>query len=170
LNTAEKITITAETEKTIEALLDRYPNKEASLLPALHAVQDQVGWLPIEAMDWVADKLDLPKTRVYGVTSFYTMFRRKPSGRHRLEICTNVPCSLMGAEHLRDYLGKKLSIKPGQTTSDGKITLSEVECLGSCGTAPVMMVDDVYHENLDPEKIDAILADLDTSDKEASNG
>jgi NADH-quinone oxidoreductase E subunit len=153
-----------ETEKAIDELVSHYPVKEAALLPALHKVQDDFGWLPVEAMDWVADRLELPHARVYGVTSFYTMFRRKKLGRHRLEICTNLSCSLMGAEHLRDHLCSKLGIKPGQTTSDGRITLSEVECLGSCGTAPVMLVDDEFFENLDPEKVDQILKDLEAKD------
>ncbi|MBW1811424.1 MAG: NADH-quinone oxidoreductase subunit NuoE [Deltaproteobacteria bacterium] len=153
-----------ETEKAIDELLNRYPIKEAALLPALHKVQDDFGWLPVEAMDWVADRLELPHARVYGVTSFYTMFRREKLGRHRLEICTNLSCSLMGAEHLREYLCNKLNIKPGQTTADGRITLLEAECLGSCGTAPVMLVDDEFFENLDPDKVDQILKDLEAKD------
>ncbi|RME27904.1 MAG: NADH-quinone oxidoreductase subunit NuoE [Deltaproteobacteria bacterium] len=150
----------------IDEVVARYPVQEAALIPVLHIVQDELGWLPVEAMDWVAGRLGLAATRVYGVASFYTMFRRKPAGRHRLEICTNVSCSLMGAEHLRDYIGKKLGIEPGQTTPDGRISLHEVECLGSCGTAPVMLVDDEYHENLTPQKVDEILADLERRDRQ----
>lgn len=165
----QKVSLQAATTAAIDEIVTRYPVKEAALLPVLHRVQDDLGWLPLAAMDWVAERLELPKVRVYGVTSFYTMFRRRQLGRHRLEICTNVSCSLMGAEHLRDYLSSKLGIKPGQTTADGRISLIEVECLGSCGTAPVMLVDDEYHENLDPEKIDKILADLEARDKERGN-
>lgn len=154
-----------ETEKAIEELVGRYPVREAALIPALHKIQDDLGWMPVEAMDWVADKLGLPRVRVYGVVSYYTMFRRKQPGRHRLEICTNLSCSLMGAEHLRDHLCRKLGVKSGETTGDGRITLEEVECLGSCGTAPVMIVDDEYHENLTPEKVDTILSDLELRDK-----
>ena len=164
------VSVKPETEKAIDELLQRYPVKEAALIPALHMVQDDVGWMPVEAMDWVADRLDLPRARVYGVTSFYTMFRREQTGRHRIEICTNLSCSLMGAEHLRDHLCKKLGIEPGQTTADGRFTVSEVECLGSCGTAPVMMVDDEYFENLDPDKVDKIIAGLDARDRETGDG
>ena len=153
-----------ETAQAIDELLGHYPVKEAALLPALHKVQDEIGWLPVAAMDWVADRLELPRVRVYGVASFYTMFRRQQPGRHRLEICTNLSCSLMGAEHLREYLCRKLGIQPGETTADGRITLSEVECLGSCGTAPVMLVDDEFVEDLDPQKVDKILADLEARD------
>ncbi len=164
----QKVSPSPETEKAIEELITRYPVKEAALIPALHKVQDEIGWMPVEAMDWVADKLELPRVRVYGVTSFYTMFRREPTGRHRIEICTNLSCSLMGAEHLSAYLCKKLGINIGETTSDGRITLTEAECLGSCGTAPVMLIDDVFHENLDPDKVDSLLAELETKDKEAA--
>ena len=165
------ITLKPETEASIDALLARYPEREAALIPALHRVQDDLGWVPIEAMNWVADRLELPRPRVYGVTSFYTMLRRKQTGRHRLEICTNLSCSLMGAEHLRDYLCGQLDIQLGETTSDGAFTLTEVECLGSCGTAPVMIVDDVFHENLDPKRVDTLLAELKTQGKESrSNG
>ena len=158
--TVEPIAILAETEQAIAELLTHYPLAEAALLPVLHKVQDELGWLPLAAMDWVAERLALPRTRVYSVASFYTMFLREPPGRHRLEICTNLSCSLMGAEHLRNHLCQRLGIKPGQTTPDGEITLTEVECLGSCGTAPVMIVDDEYHESLTPDKIDALLDGL----------
>ncbi len=156
----EKIAIGPETEKAIAEIIARYPVPEAALIPALHKVQDELGWLPLEAIDWVAGRLSLPKARVYGVVSFYTMFRRSKPGRHRLEVCTNLSCSLMGGEHLRDYLCEKLKIQPGQTTSDGRITLTEVECLGSCGSAPVMLVDDAFYENLTPETVDQILEQL----------
>lgn len=162
----ESFSPSPETSTQIEQLVARYPVREAALIPVLHLVQEQLGWLPVAALDWVADYLQLPRTRVYGVTSFYSMFRRKPAGRHRLEICTNVSCSLLGAEHLRDYLSRKLGIRPGETTADGRITLNEVECLGSCGTAPVMLVDDEYHEQLTPQKVDEILARLESADKE----
>jgi NADH-quinone oxidoreductase subunit E len=162
-----EINLQAATTSAIDEIVSHYPVAEAALLPVLHKVQDDIGWLPVAAMDWVAERLDLPRVRVYGVTSFYTMFRREELGRHRLEICTNISCSLMGAEHLRDHLARKLGVRPGQTTADGRITLIEVECLGSCGTAPVMLVDDEFHENLDPQKVDKILADLEALDKEA---
>lgn len=159
-----------DTVKAIDELIRRYPVREAALIPALHLVQDDLGWMPVGAMDWVAEKLGLPRVRVYGVTSYYTMFRREKPGRHRLEICTNLSCSLMGAEHLRDHLCRKLGIQPGQTSADGRITLEEVECLGSCGTAPVMMVDGEYHENLTPQKVDTILADLELRDRGGADG
>jgi NADH-quinone oxidoreductase E subunit len=146
-----------ETVRAIDALITHYPQKEAALIPAMHILQDELKWMPLEALNWIADKLELPRPRVYGVASFYTMFRRKPEGKLRLEVCTNLSCSLMGATHIRDYLAKRLDIKPGETTPDGKISLHEVECLGSCGTAPVMLVNDKFYENLSPKKIEALL-------------
>jgi NADH-quinone oxidoreductase subunit E len=94
------------------------------------------------------------------VASFYTMFYTQPVGEHIIQVCTNISCSLLGAEHIVDYISRKLSIGVGQTTPDGKFTLLTVECLGSCGTAPMMQVDEAYHENLTDEKIDGILAEL----------
>ena len=150
--------VSAATSRAIDELITHYPVKEAALLPALHKVQDEYGWLPVAAMNWVADKLELPRLRVYSVTSFYTMFRRQPPGKHRLEVCTNLSCSLLGAQHLREHLCQKLGIQLGETTSDGEFTLTQAECLGSCGTAPVMLVDDRFYENLTPEKVDRIVA------------
>jgi NADH-quinone oxidoreductase subunit E len=104
--------------------------------------------------------LGLSRARVDGVITFYTMFNKKPVGRHHLQVCRNVSCSLLGAIHLIEHISEKLGITPGETTGDGRFTLSLVECLGSCGTAPVMQVNDDYVENLDKEKIDELLDTL----------
>jgi NADH-quinone oxidoreductase E subunit len=152
-----------DTARAIDEIIERYPVKEAALIPAMHLLQNEFKWLPIEAMDWIADRLELPRVRVYGVASFYTMFRRQPQGKARLEICTNLSCSLMGATHIRDYLCRKLGIAPGETTPDGKVTLIEVECLGSCGTAPVMLVNEKFYENLNPTKIEALLERIESN-------
>jgi NADH-quinone oxidoreductase subunit E len=164
------ITPKPETVRAIDELITRYPVKEAALIPAMHILQDDIKWMPLEALDWIADKLALPRVRVYGVASFYTMFRRKPAGRLRLEVCTNLSCSLMGGTHIRDYICKRLGIKPGETTPDGMVTLTEVECLGSCGTAPVMLVNDKFYENLTPKKIDALLARVEANISRAKAG
>ena len=104
--------------------------------------------------------MDLPASQVAAVASFYTMFNRKPVGRHLVQVCTNIACSLLGAEHLAEYIGRKLGIGVGETSVDGQFTLLEVECLGSCGTAPMMQVDDQYYENLTEDKIDRILQEI----------
>ena len=153
--------LSEETRAEIRRIREEYPSAGSAILPALERVQrDHGGWLPTEAIDQVAEALGLTPTRVGAVASFYSMLHRKPVGRHVIYICTNVTCSLLGAEHLRDYIGSKLGILPGETTADGQFTLEEVECLGSCGTAPVMQVDDTYYENLTEAKIDRLLAEL----------
>ena len=143
-----------------ERLLTRYPDKEAVILPALHLAQREFGHVSDEAILYVAGLLGLSPAQIEGVATFYTMYNRKPVGKYHVQICRNISCSLLGAEHLIDHVSKKLGVRPGETTPDGKFTLEKVECLGSCGTAPVMQVNDAYHENLTAESIDRILDEL----------
>jgi NADH-quinone oxidoreductase E subunit len=159
--------LSQESITDIKKIQDEYPDSQSALLPALYrAQQDYGGWLPPEAFDEVAAAMDLSPTLVAAAASFYTMFSRQPVGKHLIQVCTNISCSLVGAQHVMDYLGNKLGIKPGETTADGAFTLVEVECLGSCGTAPMMQVDDQYYENLTEDRIDQILADLSTATSE----
>jgi NADH-quinone oxidoreductase subunit E len=130
------------------------------LLPCLHRVQDVRGYVADDDIEALVDYLGVPRVQIEQVLSYYTMFRRKPVGRWHLQACRNVTCSMRGSERLIDALGRKLGIRPGQTTPDGRFTLSEVECLGSCGTAPVVMVNEAYHENLSVERLDELLARL----------
>jgi len=143
--------------REFEALLTRYPDKEAAILPTLYIAQREFGYVSDEAIVYVAGLLGFTPARIEGVATFYTMYNRKPVGKYHVQICRNISCSLLGAEHLIEHVSKKLGIRPGETTQDGKFTLSHAECLGSCGTAPVMQVNDDYHENLTEESIDAIL-------------
>jgi len=146
--------------RELEAILSRYPDKEAAILPALHLAQREFGYVSDEAIVHVAGLLGFTPARIEGVATFYTMYNRKPVGKYHVQVCRNISCSLMGAEHLIEHVSKKLGIKPGETTPDGRFTLSKAECLGSCGTAPVMQVNDDYHEELTEEKIDALLDGL----------
>jgi NADH-quinone oxidoreductase subunit E len=153
--------LSEQSKREIQKIRDEYPDPQSALLPALYlAQQDYGGWLPEQAFDEVAEVMGLPPTQVASVATFYTMLNKKPVGRHLIQVCTNISCSLLGAEHLLSYISRKLGIAVGETSGDGKFTLLEVECLGSCGTAPMMQVDDAYHENLTEEKIDQILASL----------
>ncbi|MFN2292513.1 MAG: NADH-quinone oxidoreductase subunit NuoE [Anaerolineae bacterium] len=153
--------LTDKSKEEIRRIRDEYPDPDSALLPALYLAQnDYGGWLPEEAIEAVAAVMGLTPAKVGAMASFYTLFHRQPVGRHVIYVCTNVACSLLGARQLVDYLGKKLGIQPSETTADGRFTLVEVECLGSCGTAPMMQVDDQYYENLTEEKIDQILAGL----------
>jgi NADH-quinone oxidoreductase subunit E len=152
--------LSAERLRELDKLLARYPTKQAAVMPALRLVQDQLGSISDEAIAYVADLLGVPAAHVTGVASFYTMYNRRPVGRHHIQVCQNLSCSLMGAESILEHLEKKLGIKAGETTTDQRFTLSRVECLGSCGTAPVMQVNLDYHENLSAEKVDSILEGL----------
>jgi NADH-quinone oxidoreductase subunit E len=137
------------------------PSFDSTLvLPFLRRVQDERGYVAEEDIVALTDYLGVPRLQIEQVLSYYTMFRRKPIGRWHLQACRNVTCSMRGSERLVDALARKLGIQPGQTTADGRFTLSEVECLGSCGTAPVVMVNEAYHENLSIEKLDELLGRL----------
>ena len=153
--------LSEQSKAQILRIRDEYPDPQSAVLPALYLAQgDYGGWLPEAALDEVAAVMGLPPTKVAAVATFYTMLNKKPVGRHVVQVCTNISCSLLGAEHLVEYISRKLGIRVGETTEDGKFTLLEVECLGSCGTAPMMQVDDRYFEGLTEEKIDQILAEL----------
>ena len=140
----------------------RYPpGFEGSLsLPALRRIQEERGYVADEDIDALTAYLGVPRSQVDEAVAFYTQFTRKPLGTHHIQVCHNVPCSLRGAEGLVAHLCQRLGIKPGETSTDGRFTLTTVECLASCGTAPMMMVGDAYHENLTPESVDALLAEL----------
>ena len=146
-----------ETLNEFEATVARYPKKEAAMLPVLFLAQREFGHLSAEAIEYVAKIMDQPPVRVRGVVSFYTMYNTKPIGRHHIQICRTLPCALGGAEKITAFIKKKLGIATGETTADGRFTLSEVECLASCGTAPMMQVNDEYYESLTEEKVDRIL-------------
>jgi len=144
----------------LDALRKRYPRSKPLVLPALWMAQQQFGWISPEVMTYVAGLLDLPVSHVYGVVTFYTMFNTKPVGTHHVQVCTNVSCMLRGGDRLLSHTCERLNIRPGETTADKRITVSEVECLGSCGTAPAVQINDDYHENLTAEKLDTLLKDL----------
>jgi NADH-quinone oxidoreductase subunit E len=149
-----------ETLKKFEATVARYPKREAAMLPVLYLAQQEFGHLGPEAIAYVAKLMEQAPARVHGVVSFYTMFNTKPIGRHHIQVCRTLPCALGGAEKMIALLRQKLGIEPGQTTPDGKFTLTEVECLASCGSAPMMQINDDYYENLTEEKISEILDSL----------
>lgn len=153
--------LSEESKSRIKAFRKEYPDPGSALLPALYLAQkDYGGWLPDQAYEELASEMDLAPAYVAATASFYTMFNRRPVGQHVIQVCTNISCSLLGAEHLLDYLSQKLGIEPGETTEDGRFTLLEVECLGSCGTAPMMQLGNRYFEKLTEDKVDEILASL----------
>ncbi len=141
----------------MDKLVPRYPTRQALLLPALHQAQEETRWLSEETLSEIAAYIDIHPAKVREVASFYTMYNLNPVGKYHLKICTNAACMLRGADELVEHCKKKLKIDCGQTTSDNQFTLMEEECLGACGTAPAMMLNDDYIENLNITKMDEIL-------------
>jgi NADH-quinone oxidoreductase subunit E len=145
----------------LDGLRRRYPTAEACLLPALHLAQRLAGgWLPDPVIAAVAAYLELPESKVYGVVSFYDLFHQQPVGRHRVRVCTNLSCQLRGADEILETVRRELGVGEDEVTPDGRCSYVHFECLGSCDTAPMMMVDDTYHENLTPERVREILRGL----------
>lgn len=141
-------------------LVARYPEgkQKSALLPVLHLAQDSFGgWLSAETMDYVAELLQITPIEVYEVATFYSMYNLKPVGKYMFEVCQTGPCMLRGSDDIIAYIGEKLGIKPGETTTDGMFTLKTVECLGACGYAPMMQLGIHYREHLTKEKVDAII-------------
>lgn len=149
-----------EVDKKIDELLKKYPRKDAALLPLLHLFQERDGWISKESMEKAAQILEIPTSRVRGVATFYTMYNKEKVGRYFIQVCTNIACHLLEARKIVEHIEKKLGIKVGETTPDGKFSLITVECLGSCGTAPMMQINNDYYENLTIEKVDSILDGL----------
>ena len=145
-----------------DALRAHFPaGFESSLvLPCLRSVQETRGFVADGDIDDLVAYLGVPRIQIEEVLSFYTQFRRKPIGRWHIQACRNVSCSLCGAERIIEHLTKRLGIGPGQTTGDGRFTLSTVECVASCGSAPVVLINDTYHERVSPEQLDGLLATL----------
>ena len=133
-------------------IIGRYPQRQAALLPVLWLAQQEFGWISEETTAYIAELMELPAARVAGVVSFYTMYYRWPMGKYHIQVCRNLSCCLRGASDITRTIESRLGIKVGETTPDKKFSLSEVECLASCGTAPMMQVNDDYIENLTPER------------------
>ena len=154
-----------EAEATFQDLISRYPNNLAAMLPVLHLAQSEFGWISVEVMDYVANRLDVHPTKVLNAATFYTMYNKQPIGKCHIQVCTTLSCALMGGYEIIDYLEDTLGIRVGETTPDGRYTLSEVECLASCGTAPMFQAsfcdgEIEYFENLDAERVDEVLKEL----------
>ena len=148
-------------ESAIKALFSRYPTKQAVTLPALHIVNERLGYVPPQAVVEIAELLGLSPAQVQDTLSFYGFFRQdKPMGTTRIWFCSSLSCAACGGEELLNYISQKLGIKPGETTPDGRITLDFSECLGECDHAPAVMINDVLHENMTKEKIDELLKQL----------
>ena len=155
-----KVEFSEAAKKEYEAILKRYPEKRAALLPVLHLAQREFGWISTDVMEYVANLMDIPVGDVLDTASFYTMFHKKPMGKYHVQVCHTLSCALRGARKIYEAAEKKLKIREGEVTPDGRFSLVKVECLGSCGTAPVVQINDDYYEGLTVEKFLEILDSL----------
>ena len=152
--------ISDERQQRFDDLVRRYPEKRSALIPILHEVQAEVGYLSPEAIDWVAAYLGLSPADVMSVASFYDMLNLEPVGKHMIYVCQNLSCALLGAERLIRHLESTLGIRMGETTPDGLISLKRMECLASCGTAPTIQIDGIYYERMTSQRLDELLDKL----------
>ncbi len=150
-------------QSEIDDILSRYPVKRSALIPLLYLAQRDQGYITESAMKEIARLLDLTPPQVYETATFYTMLNLKKVGRFHIQVCKSLMCALVGSDTVLAWIKAKLGIQPGETTGDGLFTLSAVECLAACGTAPMMQINDDYYERLTEEKVDRILADLKTN-------
>jgi len=146
----------------VDRLIPRYPQKRSAMLMVLHAIQEELGYISKEAVEWTADKLGVTPIQVYEVVTFYPMFRQAPIGRRHVKVCRTLSCALRGAYRVCDSLQESLGCGLGETSADGNFTVEFVECVAACGSAPVVMVDDKLHENITPEKAGDFAAKLKT--------
>ncbi len=155
-----KAVLSAATVEKIKKAMERFPRPLSAVLPALHAACEEFGYLEEPIYEAIAEVLGVTRAEVAEAGTFYTLFPKKPVGKNLIMVCKNISCALRGADNLIGYLEQKLKIKTGETTPDGKFTIWKVECLGSCGTAPMMQVNDEFQENLTKTKVDALLEKL----------
>ena len=153
-------TFSPDVEAEIDRHLSKYPVSRSAILPLMFIVQRERGYLDPPSVAYLAKRLALRITDIWEVATFYSMINTRPVGRYHIQVCKTLSCKIMGAGNITKHCADKLGIKPGETTADGRFTLSEVECLGSCGTAPMFQINFDYHENLTPERVDQILASL----------
>lgn len=168
METKQQIAFTTETMDYVQSIIRRYPEgkQKSALIPILHVAQAEFdGWLSVPTMDYVASILGILPIEVYEVASFYSMFNLEPVGKYLIEVCQTSSCWLNGAEDIVRFIEKKLNIKNGETTEDGMFTIKTVECLGSCGTAPMLQLGETYHENLTLEKVTDIIENCKTENK-----
>jgi NADH-quinone oxidoreductase E subunit len=156
----EPIEFTQDELARIEKLKALYPSTKSAIMPVLWMAQKKWGWLSTEVMKKVGEVLDLPYSHVYGVASFYTMYFKKPMGRHHIQVCTNVSCLLRGGETLYRHVSGKFGIGHNERTTDGRFSLEEVECMGACGGAPMIAVNEEYFENVTVEELDRLIGSL----------
>lgn len=154
------MSLSKEGVEHIKKELARYESRLSAIIPALYQVQKEKGWVSPESITELSQIMDIPPSQINEVATFYTMFNKKPTGKYHIQVCTNITCAMKKGRELTDYIVNKLGVKEGEVSPCGNYTVSRVECLGSCGTAPMLQVNFDYHENLDEKKVDELLARL----------
>ncbi len=145
----------------VQSEMKRYETKRSAIIPALYCAQNENdGWISQDVIAHLSEVMELPASQIHEVFEFYTMFNKRPVGKNHVQVCCNISCAMNGGRELADHILKEFSVNENEVTSDGKLSVSRVECLGSCGTAPMMQVNDDYYENLTPERAVEILKDL----------
>ncbi len=155
-------TLPAEAEKRIEEIKKQYPDQKSAVMNALYIAQEYFGYISDEAVEWVASRVDMPPVHVREVATFYTMYYKKPVGKYHFQICRTLSCAVCGATKLTKYLHDRFKVSPSEVTEDGMWSYEEVECLGSCGTAPMIQINDIYFENLSVDKLASIIDRIET--------
>lgn len=154
----ESLVVSPAAQKRAAEIIKQYPQKRSAVMPLLYIAQEHTKHITQAAVEWVALQLEMPPVQVWEVATFYTMYYKKPVGQYHVQVCRTLPCALRGARKVSEYFHRKLGVKPGEVTKDGMWSFEEVECLGSCGTAPMCQINDVFFENLTDEKLDQIVA------------
>jgi len=165
--TEETFTLSAETIAKIDKLVPRYPTMRSASLPILHLVQDEKGYISEPAIEWIANRLELEPINIYELVTFYPMLRRRPIGRRQVKVCRTLSCALNGGEAVCEKFKKEFGVDLDEVSADGEVTIEYVECIASCGTAPVVQIDETLHENVTPDRADELIADIRRGAKEA---
>lgn len=153
------VKLSEQAEKRADEIKSQYPQARSAVMPLLYIAQEELGnMVDQRGIEWVAAKLGMAPVQVWEVATFYTMYYKEPVGKYHVQVCRTLSCALVGAKKISEYLVKRLGVQPGEVTSDGMWSFQEVECLGSCGTAPMVQINDTFFENLTEEKIEEILA------------
>jgi len=160
ISTGKPFTFDKKRDTEFERLVKRYPTRESMILPALWLTQEQEGWVSQEAIAYIADRIGTFAAKVYEAATFYTMYNLHPMGKYHICVCRTLSCWLRGKQEIVDYLRDEVGVTPGNATEDGKFSLEEVECLGHCGTAPVVQINGEFYENMDVEQLKSLLATM----------
>jgi NADH-quinone oxidoreductase subunit E len=149
--------LSKEAKELVKTELGRYEDRFSAIIPCLYKAQEENGWISTEVIDALAKEMDLPHARIWEVAKFYTMFNKEPVGKYHIQVCCNISCCMAGGREMTEFICKKLGVKENEVSENGKFTVSRVECLGSCDTAPMMQVNDEYYENLTEESVEKLL-------------